>query len=258
MDQDGLITAELDALIGKLKDEGKSVKLIYTISAFHNPTGVTMSRSRRQALIEVAYRHDVIILDDEAYRELWYDKPPPTAISALCDGYGVITTGTFSKTVATGIRVGYIHARPELLSLFGRMRFAMGQNQVGLRSFGEFLQNDQYEPHLKKIRDIYRTKRDAIDAALTREVSDYLNWTLPDGGFYLWASLKKGMTVDALWRTCVEEGIAINPGTGFSQANTAPAECIRIAYPWAPIEEFDEAAKRIRIACERVVAGDIA
>ncbi len=262
MDDEGLLTDELDQTIESLRSAGKTVKLIYTISAFHNPTGVTLSASRREALLEVAYKHDVMILDDEAYRELWYDNPPPRALSAMCDGYGVITTGTFSKTVATGIRVGYIHARPEILALFGRMRFAMGQNQLGLRAFGAFLDAGHFEPHLQHMRDVYREKRDRLHAALLREVSEYLDWSLPDGGFYLWASvkpsLKANMNVNALWRTAVEEGIAVNPGKGFSQPGTAPAECIRIAYPWTPIEQFDEAAKRLRLACERVINGDIA
>lgn len=256
VDSEGLNTDELEQLLKSLKDENKNVKFIYTISAFQNPTGVTLSLARRYRLLELAYEYDVIILDDEAYRELWFDEPPPRAISALSDGYGVITTGTFSKTVATGIRVGYIHARPELLNLFGRMRFAMGQNQAGLRTFGEFLQNGDYEPHLEKVRDVYRDKRNKIHEALSREVAEYLDWDLPAGGFYLWASLKQGMTMEQLWRTAVEEGIAINPGTGFSPAESASSQCIRIAYPWTPIEQFGEAAHRLRLACERVVAGN--
>lgn len=258
MDENGLLTDELDSLIGELKDQGKTVKLIYTISAFHNPTGFTLSMERRLALLEIAYKHDVIILDDEAYRELWYDTPPPPSLSALTDGYGVITTGTFSKTVATGMRVGFIHVRPELIDLFDRMRFAMGQNQLGLRSFGAFLDAGAYEPHLDHIRTVYRTKRDTLHAALEREVSDYLEWQVPNGGFYLWASLKRGMKAEALWRTAVSEGIAVNPGKGFAQPGTPPSECIRIAYSWTPIEQFDEAARRLRMACERVTSGDAA
>ncbi len=258
MDQQGLKTDVLDELLTRLKGEGKTVKLIYTISAFHNPTGVTLSLARREALLEIAYKHDVMILDDEAYRELWYDSPPPRALSAMSDGYGVITTGTFSKTVATGLRVGWIHARPELFGLFSRMRFAMGQNQLGLRAFGEFLGAGAYEPHLDEIRRVYRTKRDAIHAALSREVSDYLDWEVPDGGFYIWARLKPGIDLTELWRTAVHEGIAVNPSTGFSPSEQYFEPCIRIAYPWTPLDQFDEAARRLRLACERVVAGDAA
>jgi 2-aminoadipate transaminase len=258
MDRHGLRTDSLDSLLSQLREEGKKVKLIYTISAFHNPSSVTSTLERRLELLELAYKHDVMILDDEAYRELWYDTPPPRAISALSDGYGVITTGTFSKTVATGIRVGWIHARPELLALFARMRFAMGQNQLGLRAFSEFLTAGEYEPHLTHIRRVYARKRDAIHRALSREVKDYMEWDLPEGGFYIWAKLKGGLQAEPLWRTAVSEGIAVNPSTGFSPGEAYSEPCIRIAYPWTPIDEFDEAARRLRIACERVASGDAA
>ena len=89
---------------------------------------------------------------------------------------------TFSKTVASGIRVDWIHARPELLSLFGRMRFAMGQNQLGLHIVTEFLLDGGFEPHLEKVRGIYQKKRDLLHAALKQEVSDFMDWTEPEGG----------------------------------------------------------------------------
>jgi DNA-binding transcriptional MocR family regulator len=258
MDSDGIDIDALTTLLEELGKEGKTVKLIYTISAFHNPTGWTLSHERRERLLELAYRHDVLVLDDEAYRDLWFENPPPRAVSALAGGYGVITTGTFSKTVATGIRVGWIHAQPELLALFGRMRFAMGQNQFGLRTFGQFLADGSFEPHLEKVRGIYQHKRDRLHTALTREVSDYLDWQPPAGGFYIWASPKGGIRVEDLWRTAVEEGVAVNPGSGFTPAESPGKEHVRIAYPWTPEDQFDEAARRLRLACERVAAGDVA
>ena len=258
MDRDGMNTDALAELLEALAAEGKTIKLIYTISVFHNPTGWTLSLERRQRLLELAYQYDSLVLDDEAYRDLWFDEPPPRAISALSGGYGVITTGTFSKTVATGIRVGWIHAQPELLALFGRMRFAMGQNQFGLRAFGEFLTSGCFEPHLEKVRAVYRHKRDALHAALLREVGEYLEWDIPQGGFYVWATPKGEMRAEDLWRTAVEEGVAVNPGSGFMPADVTDEERIRIAYPWTPEDQFDEAARRLRLACERVVAGDVA
>ena len=260
MDKQGLRTDALSNLLEEQKRAGKRVKLIYTISAFHNPTGWTLSEERRQTLLALAYEHDVMILDDEAYRDLWFEHPAPTAISTLADNWGVITTGTFSKTLATGLRVGWIHARPELLSLFGRMRFGMGQNQVGLRAVSEFLEAGDFAPHLEKVRGIYRQKRDALHKALTREVSDYMDWDLPNGGFYIWAKLNHDrhptLNLDALWRTAIEEGVAVNKGSGFSAGGGDAENYIRIAYPWTPIEQFDEAARRLRLACERVITGD--
>lgn len=255
VDEQGLDVEALDGTLAALAAAGKRVKLIYTISAFQNPTGVTLSLPRRQALLAVAARHQVLILDDEAYRELWFDEPPPPALSALAEGWGVITVGTLSKTLATGLRVGWIHARPELLALFARMRFAMGQNQLGLRMVQALLEAGEYEPHLERVRELYRHKRDVLDAALRREVGEYMDWRRPEGGFYLWARLRAPLTMQSLWRTAVAEGIAVNPGSGFI-AGGEGEEAIRIAYPWTPVEQFDEAARRLRLACERIVRGD--
>ncbi len=258
VDRDGINMDSLAALLDELRAAGKRVKLIYTISAYHNPTGVTLSLDRRMRLLQLACEHDALVLDDEAYRDLWYDEPAPRAISALAGGYGVITTGTFSKTVATGLRVGWIHARPELLALFGRMRFAMGANQFGLRTFGEFLAAGCFEPHLEQMRGIYRNKRDVLHAALTEQVGDYLEWDVPRGGFYFWAKLKHGMQMQDLWRTAVAEGVAVNVGSGFMPAGAGADARIRIAFAWTPVEQFAEAAQRLRWACERVAAGDAA
>jgi DNA-binding transcriptional MocR family regulator len=255
MDAEGLDTRALSSLLETLADEGRKVKLVYTISAFHNPTGWTLSLARRHRLLELAYEHDVLVLDDEAYRDLWFDEPAPRALSAISGGHGVITTGTFSKTVATGLRVGWIHAQPELLSLFGRMRFAMGQSQFALRTLGEMLANGDFDPHLEKVRAVYRQKRDRLHAVLRREVGEFLEWDLPAGGFYFWAKPRPDIPAEALWRTAVEEGIAVNPGSGFLPAGETDEQRIRIAYPWTSENDFEEAARRLRIACERVVAG---
>ncbi len=257
MDEDGLNVDALEALLDELAAEGRRVKLIYTISAFQNPSGVTLSEARRLRLLELACQHDAIVLDDEAYRELWFDEPPPQALSAMAEGWGVITVGSFSKTVATGIRVGYIHTRPDLLALFGRMRFAMGQNQFGLRTFGEFLIQGHYDAHLEKMRAIYKRKRDLMhEAMLQAGLDQFMDWQPPHGGFYIWAHLKPGLDRDAVWRTAVSEGIAVNNGAGFTPLGDS--EHIRIAYPWTSEGDFAEAARRLRLACDRVVAGDAA
>ncbi len=258
MDREGLDTDALAELLAALATEGRRVKLIYTISAFHNPTGATLSLARRERLLELAYQHDVLVLDDEAYRDLSFDAPPPRALSALAGGHGVITTGTFSKTVATGVRVGWLHAQPELLALFGRMRFDMGQNQIGLRAFDEFLAAGRFEPHLERVRAIYRSKRDTLHAALEREASEYLSWDVPEGGFYLWATPRGGVRAEDLWRTAVEEGVAVNPGSGFLPPGVSDDQRIRIAYAWTPEEQLEEAVRRLRVACERAAAGDVA
>jgi 2-aminoadipate transaminase len=266
MDEDGLRVDLVDQTIESLKNNGRRVKLIYTISSYQNPTGRTLTLERRKALLSVAARHGVLILDDDAYGELYYDQPPPPPMSTLGEGLGVITVGTFSKTVATGLRVGWIHASPDFIALFRRMRFAMGQNQMALRMLGELVTDGLYEPHVDAMRRLYKEKMEITANALTRHAGDFLQFQPPLGGFYLWPSVVGGIASEALWRTCMEEGVQVNLGAGFyphKSPHKSPdihdgGEHLRIAYAWTPMEHLEEAARRIGIACQRVHKGESA
>ncbi|MEE9255012.1 MAG: PLP-dependent aminotransferase family protein [Pseudomonadales bacterium] len=256
MDADGLRADLVNETIESLKNHGRRVKLIYAISSFQNPTGRTLTLQRRKALLVVAARHGVLILDDDAYGELYYDRAPPPPMGTLADGYGVITVGTFSKTLATGLRVGWIHAAPELIQLFRRMRFAMGQNQMVLRMLGELVNEGRYQPHVDTMRKLYKEKMEVLAGALTHQAGDFLDFDRPLGGFYLWPSVVGGITSEALWRTCMEEGVQVNLGAGFFPDKHDDGEHLRIAYAWTPMAHLEEAARRIGIACRRVHQGD--
>lgn len=262
MDADGLRVDLVDEAIESLKARGQRVKLIYTISSFQNPTGRTLTLSRRKALLAVAARHGVLILDDDAYGELYYERALPSPSlgeeSTFANGHGVVTVGTFSKTLATGLRIGWIHAAPGLIQLFQRMRFAMGQNQMALRMLGELVTEGCYEPHVDAMRKLYKEKMEVLADALTRHAGDFLDFDRPLGGFYLWPSVVGGITSEALWRTCMEEGVQVNLGAGFYPHKRDDGEHLRIAYAWTPMAHLEEAARRIGIACQRVHKGDSA
>jgi 2-aminoadipate transaminase len=252
MDEEGLDTDALAERLDRLHSEGARVKLVYTISAFHNPTGTTLSLARRQALLELAARHGFQILDDEAYRELWYETPPPPSLVGLSGGHGVITTGTFSKILATGLRIGWVHAPEPFIRLFGRMRFAMGQNQLGLRIAAELATSGAIEPHVERMRALYRDKMHILADALHKHAGDWLSFREPDGGFYLWAKVRDDLTADAVWRTGFAEGVAVNPGVGFAAHRDLGGEYLRIAYSWTDRDQLEEAARRLGLACRRV------
>ena len=255
VDGDGLVTDELEKILEARRRGGRPVKIIYTISAFQNPTGVTMSLERRHRLLDLADRFDALVLDDEAYRDLWFDERPPESLASIAGGHGVVTVGTFSKTIATGIRVGWIEAAPSLIALFSRMRFAMGQNQLGLRMLQHFLVNDGFDPHVDAVREIYRTKRDVLlDAMAKNGVDEFLDWRRPLGGFYVWAELNEPLQLEALHRMALHEGIAVNSGQGFMPAGES--RHIRIAYPWTPTAHIEDAVERLATACRRVAGGE--
>jgi len=259
MDDKGLLMDELESLIEKITAEGKTIKFIYTISTFQNPTGTTLSEQRRVQLLGLAAKHGILILDDDAYGELYYDQTPPKPLSTLSDGYGVITVGTLSKTLATGLRLGWIHARPEIIQLMGKMRFAMGLNQMVVRLISDYMTDGTLDEHTNQVRALYHQKMEILTDALETHAGDFLSYDEPRGGFYLWVKLHHGLTADAVWRTATEEGVSTTPGTSFFPARfDHSGEHIRIAFPWTPIEDLEEGAKRFSDACKRVAKGDAA
>jgi len=259
MDDSGLDMNQLQETIENLKALNKKVKLIYTISAFQNPTGGSTSNPRKLELLHLAAREKILILDDVAYGDLYYNPQPEDALSTMSGGYGVLTVGTFSKIVATGLRIGWIHAHPDAINLFGRMRFDMGQNQMALRMMGYFLEQGHLEPHGEKMRALYKKKMTFIADALDDKLSGYISFNRPAGGFYIWARLADRLKAKDVWRSATHEGVAVNPGYSFfPDKKEDDGEYLRIAYSWTPMEQLEEAVNRLAKACRRVADGDAA
>jgi len=258
MDDEGLQIEALEALVVKLLAEGKTIKFIYTISTFHNPTGATLTQARRLQLLAIAAKYDILILDDDAYGELYFGDKPPASLAALAGGHGVITVGTFSKILATGLRIGWMQCEPALVQLMGKMRFAMGLNQLMVRVVSDYIEQGHLEPHVEAARALYKNKMTIFADALDHYAADFVEFARPRGGFYLWANLVNLDPTD-VWRTAFEEGAAFTPGINFFPERRDPfGNHVRIAYPWTPTSELEEGAKRIGIACERVRAGKAA
>jgi len=256
MDSEGIQIEPLSQLIQQLKADGKRIKMIYTISTFQNPTGACLPLSRRKSLLALAAEHNILILDDDAYGELYFGDQPPASLLALAKGYGVITVGTFSKILATGLRVGWIQGDPELVQMMGKMRFAMGLNQAFVRILSKYMENGVLDQHVTSVRQLYHQKMTMLADALDYHCGEFMTFTRPLGGFYLWITLN-GMSAESVWRTAAEEGVAFNRGTNFFPGKSAPAtENLRLAYPWTRSDDIETGVLRIRKACERVKMGD--
>ncbi len=253
MDEEGMRADALEKVLRKATEEGRRVRLIYTISSFQNPTGVSISEGRRGELLSVASGYDALILEDDAYAELYYGEPPPPPLFAMSGGHGVVSVGTFSKILATGLRVGWIHARPEWIEFFGRMRFDMGQSVLVHRMLAEYIEGGRLDAHVEMMRGLYAEKARLLCSSLEEFGDGSLRFTPPRGGFYLWVELLEGLTADALWRAGAEEGVLFPAGPSFFPDRVDPTgEHIRIAFPWIGTEELREGARRIGLACERL------
>ncbi len=258
VDSDGL---QIDALKEKILDlskRGKKIKFIYTISTYQNPTGGCLSLARRIELLKIAAEHDILILDDDAYGDLYFNTPPPPALSALSGGYGVITVGTLSKVLATGLRIGWIHGEPRLTALMGKMRFAMGLNQIMVRLISDYLTDGTLDRHIDTVRKLYAEKMQRLCDSLHYFADDFLEFNPPGGGFYLWLKLKDGLSATQVWRTAAEEGVSLTRGASFFPQGAPDGEYLRIAFPWTPMDQLESGAERLAIACRRVAQGQSA
>lgn len=258
MDDDGMVVDELEPLIDRLTALGKNVKVIYTISSFHNPMGVTLSAERREKLLRIAAERGIFIVDDDAYGDLWFQEPArPTSLSAMSECNGVITVGTFSKIVATGLRVGWIHTTPDILDRVVRVRFEMGNSPLLHAMLYEFAKDGGLDRHINHVRKIYERKAMTLTNALREYCEPYLTFRKPSGGFFLWVDLAEGLPGGAVSRAAMEEGLIAPAGLSFFPDRKDTGDHIRLAYSWVQEDELVEAARRLARACERVANGSV-
>ena len=256
VDRDGMDIDALATVLARLAAEGRRAKLVYTISNYHNPSGVTLSLPRRHRLLRLAAEHGALVMDDDAYGEIAFDEGRPASLAALAGGHGVITVGTFSKVIATGLRVGWILADPALVEQLVSVRFDMGNSPLLHRMLAEYMAGGRLDAHVAEMRPLYASRARALEDALIEYAEPYLTFVRPRGGFFLWVRLQEGLTAPAVQRAAMEEGVSFPVGHAFFTERGEEGERhIRLAYSTRPEEELREAARRIGRACERVAAG---
>lgn len=259
IDDNGMCTDQLEDTIDKVTKDGSRVKIIYTIATFHNPAGISMSQDRREELLRIAAKHQILVVDDEAYAELYFPSTQlPTDLSTLSGCHGVISVGTFSKIIATGLRVGWIHGDPRVLDHVLRMRFDMGNSPLLHHMLTDFMSSGQLDEHIVSMRSLYQEKCSALANGLRDYCEPYLTFKEPLGGFFMWINLQHGLDPKSVQAAAVEEGLIAPSGHAFfPHQEEMDSRSIRLAYSWAQKGDLEEAAKRLGRACERVAAGDI-
>jgi 2-aminoadipate transaminase len=196
-------------------------RLLYTLPDFQNPTGITQSLARRQRLAALAAQHTVPVLEDDAYYDLRYEGEPLPPVTALASNPLAVCTGTFSKTIAPGLRVGYLYAQPPLVTCLAHLK-QLTDLQAG--SFTQrvalrFCERGLLEPQITLLRETYRARRDALLEALADLApggeEPWIQWTRPAGGMFVFVTLPPGMDAAALLPPAMERGVVYVPGASF-------------------------------------------
>lgn len=256
VDENGLDVGALAELLEARRASGaRTPKLVYTIPTFQNPTGTTLAESRRERLLELAAEYDFLVLEDDAYGELRFDGERVTPLAAMDHGGRVLHVGTFSKTIAPGVRTGWLIAHDAIRSEVRRMA-AGGSNTFTLSALGCYFEAGHYDPVVRDLRDAYAERRDHLLDCLDRHMPSEATWTEPDGGFFVWVELPAGIDADAMLRTAADEGVTYLPGSHFFVGDE-PSNGLRLSFSHATFEKMDAGVAALARATERTVAGEV-
>lgn len=245
MDADGLHPTALDDAIAAVQAQGKRIKLIYTIPSFHNPGGLTQPPQRRREVLEVARRHGILLLEDDPYSLLGFDGEVPRAIRAD-DADGVVYLGSFSKTIAAGLRVGWAlapHGVREKLVLAAESAILCPSNFSQLM-VSEYLSTQPWQEQVKVFRELYRERGEALLSAMAHYLPQGTTWTVPAGGFYSWVTLPTGLDATAMLPRAVANLVAYVPGTGF-YVDGQGRDSMRLSFCYPEPSRITEGVRRL-------------
>jgi 2-aminoadipate transaminase len=245
LDDEGLDPDALADTLARLEHDGRRVKFLYTVPNFHNPAGVTLAADRRDRVVELARRHNVLVLEDNPYGMLGFERDPPDALRAR-DADNVVYLGTLSKVFCPGLRVGWALVPPAL-----RERLVLVKEAADLCS-SNFTQAVAYRwfagypwrETLKGLRDVYRERRDAILDALAEDFPAGVTWTRPAGGFYVWVRLPGQLDSRAMLAKAITARVAYVPGGAF-YADGQGGASLRLSYCFPPPERIREGVRRL-------------
>jgi 2-aminoadipate transaminase len=215
VDESGMDVEALAELLESRREQSlDSPKLLYTIPDFHNPTGTTLSRDRRERLLELAREYDFGVLEDGAYSDLWLDEQAPPALATLDGNDRVVRVGSFAKTVAPGVRLGWLTA-PAKIRQAARTVASGGTNTFVESVVGRYCEAGYFEERLPLLRETYRARRDHMLAELERTMPDSVSWTEPNGGFFIWVELPEGIDTESMLEPAAQAGVTYLPGSIF-------------------------------------------
>ena len=235
------------------KDE--QPRFVYLLPNFQNPTGRTQDDARREAIVAVCREHNLPIVEDNPYGELWFDAPPPAPLLARW-AEGVIYLGSFSKILAPGLRLGYVIAPPGLYPKLLQAKQAADLHTPGFnqRVVAEVIQDGFLDRHVPTIRARYKAQRDAMLAALDRHMAGLgVQWTRPVGGMFVWVTLPEGLNAQALLPQAVEAGMAFVPGAPFYAEQPDP-RTLRLSFVTSTPEQIERGMAMLAGVVRRAIS----
>ena len=256
-DASGARVEDLDAVLDTAAQAGETVKLIYVVANFANPSGATLSRERRLRLLRTAVARNVFVLEDDPYGELrsFGTRVEPlialaSEVPGAADGCGYLST--LSKILAPGLRLGWVALPPAVReqAVICKQGMDLHSSTFAQEVAARYLASGRLEARLPAIRAAYRERNEALAAALERHLGDRIVYNRPEGGMFLWARLSEPLDASEVLRHAIEEGMIFVPGSAF-YADAPDRSTLRLSFATAAPAELDVAVQRLARALDR-------
>jgi 2-aminoadipate transaminase len=246
LDDHGMKTDILEKEIVSLKDLGKKIKFIYIIPDFQNPTGITLPESRRLQIIEIAQKHDLLIVEDSPYREIRFEGKAQRLTFGLDKTGRVITLGTFSKIFAPGFRVGWILGQPLILDkiVTAKQTADICTSSFEQRILARYMEKGLLEKNLPKTISLYRERRDLMLDCFRKYMPDEVSWTKPEGGLFLFVTMPTGISASSVLKKAIVNNVAFVDGSTFF-CNNQGLNTMRINFSYSNRNEIEAGVERL-------------
>lgn len=237
IDSQGIDVDDLERRILEMKADGVKPKLMYVIPTFQLPTCVETPLNRRKRLLELAAEHEILVLEDNIYGDLRYGGEPLPTLLSLDEAGVVMQSHGFSKIVAPALRIGWVCADKKIIEGLAAVRQDLGVSQWLARIMTSFMREGKLDPHIASVNEVYRRRRDVAVAAVREHCGEFVNFEVPQGGFYLWLELDERVEWDRVGELAAERGVMCRPGERF-MADGDARRFLRLAYSHAPDHEL--------------------
>ena len=250
LDRDGMRMDALETALADLKKKSVRPKFIYTIATVQNPTATILSRERRKKLLQLAEQYDVPIFEDDCYADLTWDGKRPPSIYSMSTAGNVIHLGSFSKTIAPALRVGFIVAPWSLMSRLLPLKTDAGSGGLEQMMLAEYCEA-HFSEHVPELRKRFRAKLDTLVAALNEQFGTAAEFDYPPGGIFLWVKLPDNVDALKLRDAALKSGVVINPGPEWSIDKAYSKSRIRLCFASPTHEEIREGIAVLAEVCRK-------
>ncbi len=234
MDNDGLLPEHIHMARG---ERGRAI--LYTNPCFHNPTGILMSKKRREEILAASENAQLPIIEDDIYRELWIDEIPPDPIKTIDKNGHVLYIGSLSKTLSPGLRIGWIVGQEPVIERLSdiKMQTDYGSSSLSQRVAAEWFTSGEYQQHLEQVRSQLKVRRQLVMSLLETNLKNVATWNMPKGGFFVWVKILPSLSMKLLYTKALTKGILLNLGSIYAQEK---GNYIRLSYAYASLEDLQK------------------